>query len=40
MTAGKGILHAEMPASKEVPAVGFQLWMNLSKENKLCEPTY
>jgi len=40
MTAGKGIMHAEMPTSFDVPAVGFQLWLNLEKKNKLCEPAY
>ena len=29
MTAGKGIVHAEMPASYEKRSVGFQLWINL-----------
>jgi len=40
MTAGKGILHAEMPASFEEDSIGFQLWINLSTKNKLCEPEY
>jgi len=40
MTAGKGIIHAEMPASFTEPCVGFQLWINLEKKNKLCEPRY
>jgi len=39
MTAGKGIVHAEMPASKE-ESVGLQLWVNLSSKDKLCEPAY
>jgi redox-sensitive bicupin YhaK (pirin superfamily) len=38
MTAGKGILHAEMPASFTESAYGFQLWINLEKKNKFCEP--
>jgi hypothetical protein len=29
MTAGKGIVHAEMPGSFEETSVGFQLWLNL-----------
>lgn len=40
MTAGKGIVHAEMPASFEEESVGFQLWLNLSAKDKLCEPRY
>ncbi|DBA05409.1 TPA: hypothetical protein N0F65_007571, partial [Lagenidium giganteum] len=39
MTPGKGILHAEMPAS-EVPAHGLQLWVNLPKARKIMEPRY
>jgi len=31
MTAGKGIVHAEMPASFDEPAYGFQLWLNLDR---------
>ena len=40
MTAGKGIIHAEMPASFTEPANGFQLWINLEKKNKFCDPRY
>ena len=40
MTAGKGILHAEMPGSWEQEAIGFQLWINLASKNKFCEPGY
>lgn len=40
MTAGKGIVHAEMPSSFEVPAYGFQLWINLQEKHKFCEPQY
>jgi redox-sensitive bicupin YhaK (pirin superfamily) len=40
MTAGKGIVHAEMPASFTEPAYGFQLWLNLDKSNKYCDPRY
>lgn len=39
MTAGKGILHCEMPASKET-AHGLQLWVNLSSKEKMIEPAY
>jgi redox-sensitive bicupin YhaK (pirin superfamily) len=40
MTAGKGIVHAEMPYSFTLPTSGFQLWINLKKEFKLKEPHY
>lgn len=40
MTAGKGIVHSEMPASFDEPAVGYQLWVNLDKTRKYCEPRY
>ena len=40
MTAGKGIVHAEMPASFDVPAYGFQLWLNLDRAHKYCDPQY
>lgn len=39
MTAGSGILHEEMPkASKKM--LGFQLWLNLPREEKMTEPEY
>ncbi len=40
MTAGKGIVHAEMPTSFEEDSIGFQLWLNLDRKNKYCEPKY
>jgi redox-sensitive bicupin YhaK (pirin superfamily) len=45
MTAGRGIMHAEMPSfdedpAKVEPAVGIQLWVDLPAKNKMCEPTY
>ena len=40
MTAGKGIVHAEMPGSFEIDSLGFQLWINLDSKNKFCEPGY
>lgn len=40
MTAGKGIVHSEMPGSFTEDSMGFQLWINLNKENKMCEPKY
>lgn len=40
MTAGKGIVHAEMPASKEELSIGFQLWINLKSDKKMTAPSY
>ncbi|KAF7212350.1 pirin isoform X2 [Nothobranchius furzeri] len=39
MTAGRGVVHAEMPVSEE-PVVGLQLWVNLRKQEKMVEPAY
>jgi len=39
MTAGKGILHCEMPMSAD-KATGLQLWVNLKAKDKLVEPDY
>lgn len=39
MTAGKGIVHSEMPASDEI-GHGLQLWINLKKDLKMCDPAY
>lgn len=42
MTAGKGVVHAEMPRAPEDGelAEGMQLWVDLPKELKHCEPRY
>ncbi|WOH38906.1 pirin family protein [Thalassotalea fonticola] len=40
MTAGKGILHSEMPEQEQGLLAGFQLWVNLPKANKMTEPKY
>ena len=40
MTAGKGIVHSEMPGSFEEMSVGFQLWLNLRSDKKMGEPKY
>ncbi len=39
MTAGKGIMHSEVPMSDE-KAHGLQLWVNLAAKNKMVEPKY
>ncbi|KAK5801662.1 RmlC-like cupin domain-containing protein [Linnemannia elongata] len=40
MTAGRGIVHSEMPVKTETRIHGLQLWINLPKEHKMCEPQY
>lgn len=40
MTAGRGILHSEMPEQQEGLMRGFQLWINLPAKDKLCAPRY
>lgn len=40
MTAGRGVLHSEMPEQTEGRMHGFQLWVNLPPEDKLCDPSY
>jgi redox-sensitive bicupin YhaK (pirin superfamily) len=43
MTAGKGIVHSEMPSSNSNGIThnkGLQLWINLSSRQKLVEPSY
>ncbi|GER40821.1 pirin [Striga asiatica] len=39
MTAGRGIVHSEMPAG-EGTNTGLQLWINLSAKDKMIEPRY
>lgn len=39
MSAGSGILHQEMPQSSE-QMLGVQIWLNLSKKDKMSEPKY
>ncbi|KAG8519757.1 Pirin, partial [Galemys pyrenaicus] len=39
MTAGRGIVHAEMPCSEE-PVHGLQLWVNLRRSEKMVAPQY
>lgn len=40
MTAGRGILHEEMPRPHEGKMAGFQLWVNLPARLKMTEPRY
>lgn len=41
MTAGSGIIHQEMPKGDgKGVMLGFQLWLNLSSKDKMCQPKY
>lgn len=40
MTAGKGIVHSEMPSSHGGHLKGLQLWLNLPAAEKMCVPRY
>jgi len=40
MTAGRGIIHSEMPRVTDGILHGFQLWINLPKKDKMCKPRY
>ena len=40
MTAGRGIVHSEMPEQREGRMRGFQLWMNLPARDKMRPPNY
>ena len=40
MTAGRGIVHSEMPEQEEGLLWGFQLWVNLSADRKMTDPRY
>ena len=40
MTAGRGIVHSEMPEQENGLLWGFQLWVNLPAEDKMIAPRY
>jgi len=40
MTAGRGIIHSEMPEQEHGRLAGFQLWVNLPAADKMCPPAY
>jgi redox-sensitive bicupin YhaK (pirin superfamily) len=40
MTAGRGIVHSEMPEQQDGLMWGFQLWVNLPAKDKLTAPRY
>lgn len=40
MTAGRGVIHSEMPEQEEGVMEGFQLWLNLPARDKMRAPWY
>jgi len=40
MTAGRGVIHSEIPEQEDGVMEGFQLWVNLPAESKMAEPWY
>jgi len=40
MTAGRGIVHSEMPEQEDGLLMGFQLWVNLPASAKMSRPGY
>jgi redox-sensitive bicupin YhaK (pirin superfamily) len=40
MTAGRGVIHSEIPQQEEGVMEGFQLWLNLPGRDKLSQPWY
>lgn len=40
MTAGRGVIHSEMPEQQDGAMEGFQLWLNLPAADKMREPWY
>src|SRR5450830_1305848 len=40
MTAGRGVIHSEMPEQEDGVMEGFQLWLNLPAKDKMRDPWY
>jgi len=40
MTAGRGVIHSEIPQQEEGVMEGFQLWLNLPAKDKMNAPWY
>lgn len=40
MTAGRGVIHSEIPQQQEGVMEGFQLWLNLPAQDKMTAPWY
>jgi redox-sensitive bicupin YhaK (pirin superfamily) len=40
MTAGRGVIHSEIPEQEDGVMEGFQLWLNLPSQRKMTDPWY
>lgn len=40
MTAGRGVVHSEMPEGRAGLVAGFQLWVNLPTSHKMTDPNF
>jgi redox-sensitive bicupin YhaK (pirin superfamily) len=40
MTAGRGVIHSELPEQEDGRMEGFQLWLNLASKDKMRAPWY
>jgi len=40
ITAGRGVIHSEIPEQEDGLMEGFQLWLNLPAQNKMKDPWY
>jgi redox-sensitive bicupin YhaK (pirin superfamily) len=40
MTAGRGVIHSEMPQQQDGLLAGLQLWINLPARHKMTDPRY
>ena len=40
MTAGRGVIHSEIPEQEDGVMEGFQLWLNLPAQSKMMQPWY
>ena len=40
MTAGRGVIHSELPEQEDGRMEGFQLWLNLPQDEKMTPPAY
>src|SRR5512141_605200 len=40
MTAGRGVIHSEIPEQQDGVMEGFQLWLNLPAQRKMSDPWY
>lgn len=40
MTAGRGVIHSELPEQLDGRMEGFQFWLNLPADRKMCTPWY